>query len=176
VGDLLQFTARLVRTPRHGLLRAKTATDWYEQGCALEDSDPVRAIAAYRRALVSRPAFADAHCNLGRLLHERADLAGAEHHYREAITADPGVGLYWFNLGVVVEDRYAGAPAAVAEALDAYGRALALDPSLADAHYNLARLYEQLGKRSGDDLMLRRAIRHLVEYRARERSGAQSSR
>jgi tetratricopeptide (TPR) repeat protein len=174
VGDLLQFSARL--GPRRGLLRAKTATDWYEEGCALEDSDPARAIAAYRRALIARPAFPDALSNLGRLLHEANDLAAAEHHYREAITADPEVGLYWFNLGVVVEDRYGVAPAAVAEAMDAYARALALDPSLSDAHYNLARLYEQLGKRSGDDLMLRRAIRHLSAYRERINAGALGSR
>ena len=45
-----------------------------------------------------------------------------------------------------------------AEALAAYHQALQADPSLADAHYNLARLHEGRGER-----ML--ALRHLKEYR-----------
>ncbi len=45
-----------------------------------------------------------------------------------------------------------------AAALEAYRQALAADPNLADGHYNLARLYESLGKPQ-------HAIRHLGEYR-----------
>jgi len=152
--------------------------DWYERGVGLEDTAPDRAVAAYRRALAARPGLADAHCNLGRLLHERGELAAAEHHYRQAIAADGGVALFWFNLGVVIEDRHPGidaaGPDAADEAIDAYQRALALDPAQVDAHFNLARIYEQLGKRRNDDLMLRRAIRHLTSYRqlARDRATA----
>ena len=58
-----------------------------------------------------------------------------------------------FNLGVVLEDL--GRPGA---ALDAYQSALEEDPDLADCHYNLARLYESLGKPQ-------HAIRHLGQYR-----------
>ena len=43
-------------------------------------------------------------------------------------------------------------------ALDAYQRALAQDPELADCHFNLARLYDSLGKPQ-------HAIRHLGQYR-----------
>ena len=55
--------------------------------------------------------------------------------------------------GVLLEDL--GNSAA---ALAAYTRALEGDPNLADCHYNLARLYEALGKPQ-------RAIRHLGQYR-----------
>ena len=48
-----------------------------------------------------------------------------------------------------------GNPAA---ALEAYQTALAEDPDLADCHYNLARLYESLGKPQ-------HALRHLGQYR-----------
>jgi tetratricopeptide (TPR) repeat protein len=44
------------------------------------------------------------------------------------------------------------------EAIEAYQQALAADPDFADAHYNLARLYEVVGKPQ-------HAIRHLGEYR-----------
>jgi len=147
--------------PRRGLRRGTSATSWYDAGCRLEASEPQRAIAAYERALAGCPHLADAHNNLGRLLHDAGSLAAAESSYRLAICADAGVALYWFNLGVVVEDQ-----GRRAEAVAAYERALVLDPAAADAHYNLARLLELAGRRIGDEVMLRRAVRHLLQYRA----------
>lgn len=151
---------------RCGLRRGTRATSWYEQGCRLEASEPARAIAAYERAVAGCPGFADAHNNLGRLLHDAdapGSLGAAESSYRLAICADPGVALYWFNLGVVVEDQ-----GRRAEAVAAYERAIELaerSDGAADAHYNLARLLELTGRRTGDELMLRRAVRHLLRYR-----------
>lgn len=148
--------------------RGTPATDWYERGCALEATDPVAAAAAYSRALAGRPDLADAHNNLARILHERGvpgDLAVAEAHYRLAICASPTVALYWFNLGVAVEDR-----GGAAEAVAHYEHALALDPALTNAHWNLARLYDLLGRRGNDELVLRRAVRHLVRYRSLAKS------
>lgn len=58
-----------------------------------------------------------------------------------------------YNLGVVAQD--AGREQ---DAIYLYGRALELDPGLAEAHYNLATLFDQ----SGDS---RAAIRHINEYR-----------
>jgi tetratricopeptide (TPR) repeat protein len=46
----------------------------------------------------------------------------------------------------------------VSEAIAAYHQALAIAPATADAHYNLARLYEQTGQSEA-------AIRHLLIYR-----------
>jgi len=45
------------------------------------------------------------------------------------------------------------------EAIAAYCHAIATDPSCADAHYNLSRLYEHLGQGAP-------ALRHLRTYRA----------
>lgn len=171
MGDLLTFASsqiqRLERRPggpssgRFGFLRGTSATAWYDAGCRLEASEPARAIAAYERALAGRPDFADAHNNLGRLVHDTGSVAAAEGCYRLAICADPSVALYWFNLGVAVEDQ-----GRRAEAIAAYERALALDAGVADAHYNLARLLELSGRQAGDEVMLQRAVRHLLEYRA----------
>jgi tetratricopeptide (TPR) repeat protein len=73
--------------------------------------------------------------------------------YREALReCEPDPTLY-FNLGVLLEDS-----ARNDEAIEAYLQALTEDPDFADAHYNLARLYETLGKPQ-------HAIRHLGEYR-----------
>jgi tetratricopeptide (TPR) repeat protein len=59
----------------------------------------------------------------------------------------------FFNLGVLLEDASRNEAA-----IEAYHQALAEDPDLSDAHYNLARLYEALGKPQ-------HAIRHLGIYR-----------
>jgi hypothetical protein len=39
------------------------------------------------------------------------------------------------------------------------------------AHFNLARLLEVVGRKSCDELVLRRAVRHLVRYRDLGRVG-----
>jgi protein O-GlcNAc transferase len=163
VGDLLTFTIGA----RRGLLRATRATDCYERGCALEATDPAAAMQAYRRAIASRPTSqlgGDAYNNLGRLHHDRGELVAAEGCYRLAICCEPAVALYWFNLGVAVEDQ-----GRHAEAIAAYEHAIACSrgdrQGTADAHYNLARLLEVRARRAGDELLLRRAVRHLVRYR-----------
>jgi len=186
----------MLRAPRCGLRRGTSATAWYELGLALERTDPVRAVAAYERALAGRPDLADALNNLGRIHHETgpaaptdrparagepgaqraaaprdrsAERSGAmlaESCYRLAICAQPTVALYWFNLGVSVDDQGRSS-----EAIAAYEQAIALDPQLADAHFNLARLLEVVGRRSNDELVLRRAVRHLVRYRDLARVG-----
>jgi tetratricopeptide (TPR) repeat protein len=166
VGDLVSLTAAL--EARRGCRKATSAVEWYERGLALEATDqPDAAMSAYRRALAGRPDLADACNNLGRLHHDRDQLAEAEALYRRAIGAAEDVGLYWFNLGVVLEDTGRGA-----EAIRAYERALALEPTLADAHFNLARQLEQAGRRGSDELVMRRAVRHLKRYRDLVRTGS----
>jgi tetratricopeptide (TPR) repeat protein len=173
VGDLLTFAPSqgsvLTLRPgaRCGLRRGTSATSWYELGCRLEASEPARAIAAYERAVAGRPDFADAHNNLGRLLHDAGSAGAAEASYRRAIGADPGVALYWFNLGVAVEDQ-----GRCPDAIAAYERAIELRADAADAHYNLARLLELTARRTGDELLLQRAVRHLLRYRELTRRNA----
>jgi len=176
VGDLLPFRADgpgqvLELRPgcpgtgprtRYGLRRGASATQWYDAGCRLERSDPAAAARAYERALAGCPSLADAHNNLGRLIHDAQaqGAAAAEASYRLAICADPGVALYWFNLGVALEDQ-----GRHAEAIAAYERGIELDGCAADAHFNLARLLELLGRRAHDEAVLRSAVRHLLRYR-----------
>ena len=160
MGDLLVIPLR-PRGPRRGLRRGTSATSHYERGVALEASDPAGAMAAYRRALAGLPVFADAHNNLGRLHHDAGQLGDAESCYRLALCADRAVSLYWFNLGVVLEDQRRDA-----EAIAAYEQAVALDPRCADAHFNLARLHEVIGRRAGDVLEIQRAVRYLIAYKS----------
>ncbi len=130
-----------------------TVEAWFEQGWELEDEDPDAAIEAYRRALELAPDLPDIQLNLGRLLHEKGELAAAEHCYRRAVELAPDEPVAAFDLGVALQDQQR-----FAEAAAAYEQALALDDTFADAHYNLATVYEALDRRQD-------AFRHLRSYK-----------
>ncbi len=130
-----------------------SADDWYDAALDLEAVSSESATAAYREALTLDPEHADAHVNLGRLLHEQGALAEAETHYRKAAAADHESGRAQYNLGVVLEDQGRSA-----EAMDAYREALAVDGALGAAHFNLSRLYEAAGDEAA-------ALSHLAAYK-----------
>ena len=166
VSELAREAASLARRERGGKERIAArgaptvapdrAEEWYEQGVELEEDEPEKAIQAYRQALALNPDLADAHLNLGRLLHESgrpADLASAEKHYRRALALRPGDATAAFNLGVALQDLKRPH-----DAVEAYEKALALDARLPDAHFNLAVIYEELGRKKA-------AIRHLKSYK-----------
>jgi tetratricopeptide (TPR) repeat protein len=125
----------------------------YERGCALEESDPRAAIAAYLSAVERDRSHADAHINLGRLLQQTGEPTRAERHYQFALVARPDNALAWFNLGTALEDL-----GRLDAAIDAYRKAIQLDPSCADAYFNLAHLCEREGRRT-------EALRHFKSYR-----------
>jgi tetratricopeptide (TPR) repeat protein len=126
-----------------------TIDEIYELGCEVDDTDAEHAEGCYRQVLAHSPQHADAHINLGRILHERGDLAAAEAHYRQALVLRPDDATAGFNLGVALEDQ-----GRHTEALEAYQRAIAADGTNADAHYNAARLYDLVGDYGA-------ALRHL---------------
>lgn len=129
------------------------ADAWYDLACDLEMASPDEARAAYQRCIELDPDHADAHVNLGRMMHEEGAPAAAEQHYRRALDSDPEHPTAAFNLGVALEDL-----GRIREAREAYERALELDPDNPDAHYNLAGILERRGDKQG-------AIRHLKIYR-----------
>lgn len=160
VGDLARQVAPLPtkktrkiseKDPQRG--HEVDAEGWYGLGCELEPKQPERAREAYARALALDPRHADAHINLGRLLHEQGDAGSAMIHYQLALGARPGDAIAAFNLATALEDLGRGA-----EAIQAYLQAISADPECADAYFNVARLYE----RDGDE---RAAIRYLKTYR-----------
>src|SRR6184192_617562 len=149
-------TAELARriAPLARKAASASADDFFERGCDLEEADPEAAAEAYAKALELDPAHADAHVNLGRLMHEAGDAATAAEHYRRALARRANDSTAAFNLGVALEDL-----GRRAEAISAYQLAIAADPPCADAHYNLSRIYEHLGQGAP-------ALRHLRTYRA----------
>lgn len=130
-----------------------SAGEWFAAGLELEIVAPQEAVQAYLRALALNPQRADAHVNLGRLLHEAGRTAEAATHYLQALRSDPGNATAAFNLGVALEDL-----GRESEAVAAYEQCIASNPSFADAHYNLGVLLERTGDQRG-------AIRHFNRYR-----------
>lgn len=122
----------------------------FQRGHMLEDTDVVAARAAYLAALSVQEDHVEARINLGRLLHLDGQLKEAERLYRQATTSSA---LLSFNLANLLEDLEREE-----EAVAAYRDALAQDPLLHDAHFNLSRLHEK-AKRP------REALRHLLAYR-----------
>ena len=133
--------------------RRLSAEEWYEIGCELETSAPDRARDAYEHALALDPLMADAHVNLGRVLHVAGERGRAEPHYRQAVKLDPDDPTPHFNLGVLFEEV-----GRKEEAVLAYRQAIVRDPDFADAHCNLGLLLDSLGRRQ-------EALRHLMTAR-----------
>jgi tetratricopeptide (TPR) repeat protein len=134
-----------------------SADQHYERALSIEESNPQAAQKAYELCLRANPDHMEARINLGRLLHLAGRLTDAERVYRVGAKADPFIA---FNLAVVLEDLEREP-----EAILAYREALALDPQFADAHFNLARLYE----RAKDP---KASLRHLLAYRRMMDQGA----
>jgi tetratricopeptide (TPR) repeat protein len=129
---------------------AQKAEHYFADGFELEDTDIRAALKAYETCLKIDPDHVDARINLGRLLHVGGDLNRAEKVYRDG--KNPNALLH-FNFGVLLED--AGKEP---ESMIQYRHAIALDPAMADAHFNLARLHENAKQP-------REALRHLLAYR-----------
>jgi tetratricopeptide (TPR) repeat protein len=129
---------------------ASLAHDHFRRGHTLEETDVVAARAAYLAALTVQEDHLEARINLGRLLHLDGQLEAAERLYRQARSSSA---LLSFNLATLLEDLEREE-----EAVAAYREALAQDPLLHDAHFNLSRLHEKANRP-------REALRHLLAYR-----------
>jgi tetratricopeptide (TPR) repeat protein len=150
--DLGEEKGGLHVIPRRGASPppASSADEHYTRAFALEDTDAEAARAAYQACLEADPDHVEAMINFGRLLHIAGRLEEAERVYRSARKPEP---VLVFNLAVLLEDLDREPDAIVA-----YREALALDPQLADAHFNLARLYERARNPKA-------SLRHLLAYR-----------
>ena len=109
--------------------------------------------AAGQLKVVQPQASAEDQIDRGYELHAAGKLKEAEAVYRKVLDDGGPDALLFFNLGVLLEDMERKA-----EAAESYQAALQLDAFMADAHYNLALLCEQLGRPQ-------QAIRHMAQYR-----------
>jgi len=133
------------------------ASAWFERGLALEATDPAAAEAAYRQALALASDLEAAYLNLGAILSDAGRFDELRALSEEAVKHCSASALIHFNRGVALDHLEC-----LPEAMASYENSLALDPTLADAHYNLGRLREQIGDKRG-------ALRHFSAYRRLQR-------
>ncbi|MBF0179933.1 MAG: glycosyltransferase family protein [Magnetococcales bacterium] len=130
---------------REGLRLAPGEPDpWCNLGLTLaEQGRCAEAEACYREALRFAPEDVVTWINLGVLFKEAERWIEAEAALRRALALDPACGDAWNRLGILLaewpEERSAEAEAA-------YREAVRVNPDHADAAYNLALLYQRLGR------------------------------
>lgn len=111
--------------------------------------------ALFERVLRLRPDMSDARLNFASFLKARGENDQAASHLRAAVALDPGVALAWQLLGSIeLESGSAGH----SRALHFLDRAVAVDPSHAEAHYQLGLVLRQMERLDEAILSQRRAI------------------
>ena len=141
--------------PRNLKSREQQADEWFALGEQLTSTDVVGAEQAYRKVLELAPSpHYSAYTNLGVLLCEaETRCEEALSVFDQALEHFPNDALLHFNRAVALEELKLYDVAAAA-----YERCIELDPTHADAHFNLARLSEIRGDKQG-------LVRHLSAYR-----------
>ena len=142
--------ARAAEMTRRAIaLNGKESHFHYALGCALQAiGDTQGAADEFRRTLVLDPSHAAAHINLGSLQQVEAEkraapreLEDALEHFRAASRIAPNHAGPWLNIGYAMErDRR------LEDAIGYFDRALALDPGLAEAHFNRSLALLALGR------------------------------
>ena len=129
---------------------------------ALTPSDPVQAVSCYRQALeipLDTRVSLGARLNLAARLMDQGNLEEAISLTQTAAQRAPEVALAWYNLGLM-QRRHGD----LAAALEAYGRALALDPNNAECHQNNAVAQLLGGNIDAARSSFIRAIKLLTNY------------
>jgi len=133
------------------------AQSLFERAQSLEDSDPAAAEATYLQALALDPTLEEAYLNLGVLWSEAGRFSELVRLSDAGLQHCPSSALLHFNRGVALDHLEL-----LDEAAASYERSLELDPTLADAHFNLAQLHQEAGDEQG-------ALRHYSAYRRLQR-------
>lgn len=126
---------------------ARPALPW------LEATDPAAAEVAHLQALALAPDLEDAWLNLGAMWAASGRYGELVRLSDAALKQCAGSALLHFNRAVALDHLQR-----LEEAAASYEHSLALDPTLADAHFNLAALHEEAGDERG-------ALRHYSAYR-----------
>jgi tetratricopeptide (TPR) repeat protein len=99
----------------------------------------------YRLAVSTNPRSLLAHNGLGNLLAEQGRWQEAAGHYQAAVDADPTSYAAHYNLGRALA-RLGKRPELISQALDELNASLRLRPGYGKAHFELARLYAEMGR------------------------------
>ncbi len=100
-----------------------------------------QAVEAYAKALEIRPFYADAYVGLGDAKAAQSDVDGAVTAYQKALSFNPINAKVYVSLGKL----YYSEKQLYYESVQAYKKAIDLDPAYLDARMGLAEVYEDKG-------------------------------
>lgn len=100
-----------------------------------------QAVEAYQKAIERRPFYAEAHVGLGEALAAKGDTDAAIGAYQRALTFNAVNPRVYVSLGKI----YYGEKGLYYEAVNAYRRAIDLDPRSVEARMGLGEVYEDKG-------------------------------
>ena len=117
------------------------------------------ASAAWNKALLIKPDFAEAHNNIGAAFLSQGKFEEASAAYNKALLIKPDYANAHYNLGITLQelDR-------LEEAVASYSKAIALKPDYTEAHYNLGNTLEELGRSTDAEASYRKAIALKPDY------------
>jgi cytochrome c-type biogenesis protein CcmH/NrfG len=124
----------------------------------LQSGDCARAEPAFRAAAAAGLPSADVYLGLATCLGQRRDLFGAEAALANAQRLEPDNPVVVANLGILQASK-GNLPAAI----ETLTRAIALDPSLLEARFNLALTYAKAGRRDDAGVTARDLLARLPE-------------
>jgi predicted O-linked N-acetylglucosamine transferase (SPINDLY family)/predicted SAM-dependent methyltransferase len=123
-------------------------------GCALEAmGNLTEARDCYRRAADLDPTLADALYNLGNVFRQIGDMTRAVEYIRQALDRDPGRADWHCNMGDLLCHRRQ-----LDEAVQSYGRAVALEREYARAYSGRALAFQELGLAGEAEADFRKAM------------------
>jgi tetratricopeptide (TPR) repeat protein/ubiquinone/menaquinone biosynthesis C-methylase UbiE len=99
------------------------------------------AIDNYKKALVIKPDYSDAFCNIGIVQKKIGDLDESIISYKKAIKFNPLHAVAYYHLGNALKEQ-----GKLEEAIEVYNKVLSIKPDYADAYYNLGNALKDQGK------------------------------
>ena len=109
--------------------------------CLYEERKFKEAELVFRRCVIIKPSWTDAHCFLGNVLYAMGRLDDAEKSFRAALKTDPSSRLACNNMGNILRDK-----GELDQSIKFYKKALSTDPEFADGYYNLANAFRERGE------------------------------
>lgn len=92
--------------PKPGDLMLQEAAAYRSEGRRLQEAGDLKgAQAAYQKAIIVHPRYADTYNDLGVILESQGDLTGAEQAYRSSLQVNPRLGVAHSNLALLYEQQ-----------------------------------------------------------------------
>jgi len=117
------------------------------------------AVQSYKKALIIKSDYAEAHSNLGNSFKELGQLEAAVKSYERALTIKPDYAKAHFNLGNTFQEL-----GQLDAAVQSYQEALGINPNYVEVQFNLGNAFKGLGQVKGAVKSFKQALAIKPDY------------